>query len=246
MKTANLKYSKIDHEVRRDFDISVLEYVVCDWVYVLSTNPESNFSGWCYAGKEQLAKDFGITKPGLLKLIAKMIDIGLIEKHPETRYLRTTRKWNIEVFTGSKQSLPQDNKVYEKGKQSLPLDSKQSLPNTIYIDNNINNGDLPESEINNKKQTSIKVLFCESKWSDFETLKFHLAKDSDFVLKYSYTDLKHYIQKADTWSENNQVKRTDRGWLMTLRDWISEAELSKNRVMIERPKSNTEDLFYNQ
>jgi len=114
--------------------------------------------------------------------------------------------------------------------------------------------DLPTETLKtsskNKKEAAAAIFFAECKWSDYVTLRDYLAKDKEFVEKFKGVDLKHYIRKADMWSENNpQKRRTERGWLLSIRDWITEA--NNTRTMVKLPeKPNTAPIndgkFYNQ
>lgn len=101
-------------------------------VYFLCTNPDNTAGGWCYSKRETLADDLGLTKQGILRMIDKLIEKGFIEKHPVTKFLKTTNAWNGVYF----ENVPSVNKVYPLGKQSLPELGKQSLPNNNNLDNN--------------------------------------------------------------------------------------------------------------
>ena len=133
MKELTLLYTNIQHNLRRDLDISCLEYVLVDMIYHLSTKPDSAVIGWCYKSKEQLALEIGITKQGLLKMIDRLILCGLLVKNAETRYLKTTEKYFGKLFTDGKQSLPQESK------QSLPKAVNKVDPIIITNKNTINN-----------------------------------------------------------------------------------------------------------
>ncbi len=140
MKELTLLYTNIQHSIRRELDISCLEYALVDMIYHLSTKPDSAVIGWCYKSKDQLALEIGITKQGLLKMIDRLILCGLLEKNAETRYLKTTEKYFGKLFTDSKQSLPKG------GKQSLPLGVNKVDPIIIANNNTNYNSSLPEEK----------------------------------------------------------------------------------------------------
>lgn len=124
-----VNYTTINHIAREKLDLTWIEYGLVDLVHNLSNNPKSE-SRWCYASKQTLADNLGVTKQYVHKMINKMISKGLIEKNDETNYLRTTEMWYESiVLQDSKQSLLPVNKVYSDSKQSL-------LP--IYNNNNNN------------------------------------------------------------------------------------------------------------
>lgn len=143
---ATLKYTTIQHDFRRENNLSCLEYVLLDMVFQLEVYKGSDVPGWCYMGREKIAEELGITKQGVLKMIDRMIEEGFLIKNPKSKFLQTTSKYNPVIddgkqslLYGGKQSLPAVQKVDIDGKQSLLEDGKQSLPNNIYIDNNNNN-----------------------------------------------------------------------------------------------------------
>jgi uncharacterized protein YsxB (DUF464 family) len=94
-----------------------------------------------------------------------------------------------------------------------------------------NNDSMPKIK-ENKEKTS---LFSNSFYSVYENLRNTLKDDSQFVKEYGRVDLKHYIFQVDAWSESSQTKRTERGWLMTLRKWMSD-ELKSNKL-VKLPES---------
>lgn len=84
------------------------------------------------------------------------------------------------------------------------------------------------------KKNDQLMLFKESPYIEYEFLRNELIKNKEFVEKFKGVDLKYYIEKADTWSENNQkILRTERGWLKTLKDWITDAQ--RNGTMAVLP-----------
>lgn len=142
-----LIYTTIQHPFRKKHGLTINEYTLTDMVYHLSNNTASDVPGWCYMSKIEMAKELDFSKPTVINLTKKMIEKGFIEKHPITRHLRTTAKWQNVYFTNGKESLPQGNLVVDNGKESLPKSGKESLPNNNNIYNNINNLLLSEIKI---------------------------------------------------------------------------------------------------
>ena len=179
-----LVYTNIQHNFRKKHNLSCNEYVLLDMIYVLHTNPDNKLDNWCYMSKNNLAKEIGISKMGLMKMIDRLVVDGFIIKNDATKHLRTTEKWwSNYVDNQGKESLPMVNKVYQVskqslpdgGKQSLPHGGKQSLPNNNTIDNNTidNNIDKANERIDiytfdewwdlyNKK---LDRKDCEKKWN---------------------------------------------------------------------------------
>jgi predicted transcriptional regulator len=149
-----LLYTNIIHPVRKKFKLTCNEYVLLDIIYHLSNNPESKVKGWCYASKETLAQEIGISRQSICNLIDKLINKGLIEKDELTRFLKTKTEWNLVYLNiksdsnyvknvyneQSKEDLHDVKKVYNDCKESLQVECKESLHNnnTFNTNNNTN------------------------------------------------------------------------------------------------------------
>ncbi len=90
------RYTTIWHAMREEFGLSVSEYVMCDIIHGLSGN-RGAVPGWCYASRETLGKNLGITRQGAQKIIDRLIEMQLVEVDAETNYLRTTERWIYAV-----------------------------------------------------------------------------------------------------------------------------------------------------
>lgn len=257
IKYMALNYTQIQHNFRKENNLTLNEYVLCDMIFFLSKKSDSKVPGWCFMSKETMAKEIGLSKQSVITLIKKLCEMDFLEKQEVTGFVKTTSKWEFVYFTDGKESLPIEQKTFDFGKESLPHAGKESLPNNNNIYNNNNNNKEKEiisknkESLKTKKQKEInsgaeKVLFVDSIWNDFEKLKTHLSSDKDFVENYAYTDLKFYIRRVDTWSENSQTKRTNRGWLMTIRDFIEKAKVNCELVKIAKSDKPKDDgKFYN-
>lgn len=127
-----INYTTINHIAREELELTWIEYGLVDLIHNLSNNPRSD-NRWCYASKQTLANNLGVTKQYIHKMINKLIDKGLIEKHEETSYLRTTELWFEKVIKrDSKSSLLPVNKVYYHSKQSLHNNNNYINKEKIY------------------------------------------------------------------------------------------------------------------
>ena len=115
-----INYTIINHEAREKFGLTWIEYGLADLVHNLSNNPKS-IDRWCYASKDNLAKMLGISRQYVHRTIEKLVNKNIIEKHSETKHLRTTQLWyeTVIIKKDSKQKLQDVNKVYIDSKQSL-------------------------------------------------------------------------------------------------------------------------------
>ena len=150
-----LTYTNIQHGFRKENKLTCNEYVFLDMIYGLSRNPENQAGGWCYAKKETLAEEIGVSKQSIFNLMDKLIEAGFLVRHPDTKFLKTTKKWNDVYFSKTEPpfqepALPEVKKVYSESKESLPKQSKESLPNSNTNNNNrnsnLNTGEFSENE----------------------------------------------------------------------------------------------------
>ena len=143
------RYTTILHTVRKNLKLSCNDYCIADMIYHLSANPDNKFNGWCYASKDTLGKCIGVSKQTVHKTINKLLKKGLITKHPENKYLKTTQFWYKVVTLGkdeikSKQSLPKVNYDTRKVEINLPNRRPESLHNNHNDkDKSINNNLTP-------------------------------------------------------------------------------------------------------
>lgn len=90
------RYTLILHSARKQLDITINEYCLADTVHKLSGN-RSTVPGWCYASKEHLGYNHGVSRQSIHNMINKLKEKTLIEVQDETGYLRTTDLWRDTV-----------------------------------------------------------------------------------------------------------------------------------------------------
>lgn len=159
MTETRIKYTTINHDARIRLGLSWHEYGLADLIYNLGNNPESPYRGWCYAKKEYLAIQLGISRRAVTTMIAKLLDKGLIEKHPETKHLRITIDWYREVLIKSdqreetshseKKVLSQREETSHRGEKKLPttkiLNKDIDRKNTVEADASVNGKNVDNS-----------------------------------------------------------------------------------------------------
>lgn len=123
--TESKSFVIVNLELIQAYDLSFFEAGLLERIRYFSEFDQSG-SGWCYTGKERLSKEFGVSKPGLLKAIGRLIERNLLIRNNKG-WLRCNLEWVNKV--DGKQSLPV-NKVNDR--------SKLSLPNNILKDNTHN------------------------------------------------------------------------------------------------------------
>lgn len=107
--------------------------------------------------------------------------------------------------------------------------------------------ELIESETPTESKLRPQIYFIDSKWSDYNTLREELLKDSNFVKEYKGVDLQAYIEQAISWSEKGN-KSTEVGWKLTLKNWMRKAKDDGKLIMkpIQAKTENKQQLFFNQ
>ena len=94
---SSLNYTTIHHETRKKLGLSANEYMIADLIYNLQNNPKSKCPGWCYASKTSIADTLGLTERGIIKIIGRLLNMGLLLKDDATKYLQTSQEWYEKV-----------------------------------------------------------------------------------------------------------------------------------------------------
>lgn len=92
LSTKKVTFTFMPHECRKRLKLDLYEFTVFDTVCQLSKRA-NKAGGWCYASKQWIADLLDISRPTVHRIINKGLKEGLLERHPETRNLRTTLKW---------------------------------------------------------------------------------------------------------------------------------------------------------
>ena len=173
-------------------------------IYGYSKDNQGKFEG----SLNYLCKSTGASKNTIMNCLNELIENGLILK--ETILIN-----NITFCKYSQNDMVVQNLVWG-GAIFAPGGG------AIFAPNNTNNNNTKENK---------QILFSESIYNDYEFLRNHLSKDDKFKSDYSGVDLKFYIEDCLAWSVSKNNKSTDKGWLLTLRQWIKRAKL-KNELRL--------------
>jgi hypothetical protein len=230
-----LVYTNIQHEFRKRHKLTCNEYVLCDMVFYLSSQAESNVPGWCYMSREKMAEEVGLSKQSVLNIIEKMIGAGFLEKNGQTCYLRTTQKWQEAYFTNGKESLPTDNKVVPSGKESLPETGKESLPHNNSSDNNKNN---TTSSSKNAEQLSYLLTIPYTKL-DAEGFKFICRKIGEEgrlpvgEMNFTPQEMTAFAEHWTSYTNKNELlfqSKSAWSWYNRLANWKKTDQHIDNRL----------------
>lgn len=90
------RYTMILHSARNQLDLSITEYCLADTIHKLSST-HSPVPGWCYASKQHLADNLGLTRRTVHNMLNTLKGKKIVEVEPTTGYLRTTQHWHDTV-----------------------------------------------------------------------------------------------------------------------------------------------------
>ena len=113
-----------------DYDLTLSETVALAVIYGFCQDGESDFHG----SYSYLARKCKVTRRRIIKIVAHLESLGLIQK--EVSEVKGVKSCSIRsIVKGSEQSSPVVNIVHQGSEQSSPVDSEQSSPNNISIEN---------------------------------------------------------------------------------------------------------------
>lgn len=91
-------YTTIFHNARVRLGLSVIEYIIADYIAKVGSYTQSReIGGFVFTTRETIAKNFDIGKRTTIRAINELIKKGLVEKN-ERNFLRTTDEWQNEVM----------------------------------------------------------------------------------------------------------------------------------------------------
>jgi len=119
------KSISLNLEICISHDISYPEWILCEQIQFLSVR-----KGYCYAKRETLADALKMTTRGLQKMIARLVDRGLLERHGKNNLIVTEKWLEFQEIPENKHEQSSD-KDSSKHEQSSPPKHEQSSPPTI-------------------------------------------------------------------------------------------------------------------
>lgn len=149
-------YITIPAVFREQYNLNCNEMMIASIIYGFSQDGKSSFTG----SLAYLQEWTGLTKQGILKILAKLLDMGIITK--EVAVINNVTFCSYKTtLGGGKLSLIGVNSVEQGGKLSLTGGGKLSLPNNIDIDNKDKNKESVEenasTQTQKKKSSSAKL-----------------------------------------------------------------------------------------
>lgn len=210
---------------------------------------------WYHYSEQKMCEDFpllfGIAKR-VYKNYGELENMGFIQtiKIGKKKYLRVTEKcadWN-HLRTNSPKT---DSFQSENGRTDSPKMDSNYIINNNY---NINNHNIeaetkvsplfPEEEADKAKQRLFRnsniyalVKFDEQGNGDYTEFLQHF-KGAD----YEQIDMVYYFHAVADWSDQANKKRTDRGWLATIRQFIR-GDMEKGKLHTINHSTQNDSLF---
>ena len=179
-------------------------------------------------------RKYGASEEVLESILHKLVELKLIKIKENKLFIFSCEVRLSLVRRGQKGG--------KAGKDIKPNDKPNEKPIAKPNDKQIEREREREIEIEVKEETSKKsppnkkLLFEDSTWSEYKSLRDTLLLDKDFIKKYKGVDLKNYIESAALWSsganaKDKEIRRTNRGWLSTLRGFMKR-DLEKGELKI--------------
>lgn len=177
------------------------------------------------------------TGAGIVKRINKLIDAGLLTRHPNCDLMRKTfYKFGPNAdkinFATENESLHPTTIVGGSHNDCLGTSHNDCLGNQHISNQDINNipadgglfGDMPV-EVKERKQrrtSETLCLFVNSRFSDFDTFAAEFATP-----EFNGIDISYYFHAVADWSAQKGKKMKD--WIATARNFIR-SDIEKNKL----------------
>ena len=186
------------------------------------------------------------TGAGIVKRINKLIDAGLLTRHPNCDLMRKTfykfgPNYDKVLFASHNESLQPTTNVGGPDNESLRISHNESLrnhntSNHTTIEQNIPaDGGLFEDQSDFKpvvvtaprgtsEQSS--CLFANSRFANFELFKAQFTSQ-----EFQGVDIAYYYGAVSDWSASNGTKKKD--WIATVRNFIRHDKENKKVHMLQ-------------
>lgn len=182
------------------------------------------------------------TSGGIIKRIDKLVTAGLLVKHPQSSTLgKTMYRFgpNFGLLEFGETPIQKSTPLYESETPiqkveplyeniDPPIQNYRGTPIQKFRDNIYNKKDNTITNI--YREPSKKTNFRESEigrsvqGADYSAFEAHYQGD-----EYNDIDLVYYYHCVADWSDVKDVKRTNRGWIATVRNFIR-IDIEKNKV----------------
>lgn len=185
------------------------------------------------------------TGAGIVKRINKLIDAGLLTRHPNCDLMRKTfykfgPNYDKVLFASHNESLQPTTNVGGTDNESLRISHNESLrnhntSNHTTIEQNIpadgglfeDQADFKQVVVTAPRGTSEQAacLFANSRFADYELFKAQFTSQ-----EFQGVDIAYYYGAVSDWSASNGAKKKD--WIATVRNFIRHDKENKKVHML--------------
>lgn len=176
------------------------------------------------------------TKQGIINRIDKLVKAEIIEKCPDNSIYNKSlykfgKNYDLLVNVGLNGLERYPSTKIDTPKPNLRPPLNENLDNNIIYNNNKKNNILINKNI--IKKESQEEIFEETKidktskrlYRNSDVFKLAESTPEEFIRKfngaeYKQIDLLYYHQVVADWSDQKDMKRTNNGWLATIRNFI--------------------------
>lgn len=191
------------------------ELVLFSIIYGFSQDNNSEYKG----SINYISNSLQISKRSAVNLINRLVDKNYIIKIEDESGNRF--KYNYDLINNLLGSAKNAQEVVQKMHRGSAKNAQTGSAKSAY--NNILNNNNTNNNINKKK------LFRNSIYSNYEEVKKYMLSKKELIDKYKGADLRYYIEAVEIWTDKNDIKRTDKGWMSTIRGFML-SDIKKNEL----------------
>lgn len=241
MSNKKTTFTLIIYEAQDYLGITILEYCLCDIIYHLSSSHE--FGGWCIASREWFAARLSCNRSSIKRYLGDLEKLELIERHPQTKFLRTTQKWYDAVIVKDWGVAQDETQRPKLSRAKTGRGGSKKAATRLNLSHNSNN-DNKSSQI---KEGRKEKKFIPPTLDEVREYMETWAAEKGGVMAANEPDkfINHY--QSNNWhvGKNRMVdwKASARGWL--IRNWEDAANKTNRDGKAQETQSIGWDLFGN-
>lgn len=161
------------------------------------------------------------TKNGVMKHIDRLCNAGVLVKHPNCQQYKMQlyqfgENYEKLLYTSNE---PVPTKIDSDYEQKLIVTTNKSCDYN-NINNNIEEKITDKSVMEKEAEKETKTLFSNSKIGKLGKENFAEFEAQFNAPEYADIDLYYYYHSVSDWSDTSNTKRTNRGWIATIRTFI--------------------------
>lgn len=226
-------YITIPYYLRERFDLKGNELIITALVLGFSQDKESWFKG----STKYVAEWTGIDEKSVQRIMRSLCERQILKRN------EVARRGNMIVYNYTfnhdnhgEQNVTRNettgNKIYPVGEQNVTRDGEQNIPrikdniDKDNIDNIIKAKPIVSPSLFPEQQEERITLFANSRYGRMSDGEFLTMFREESALNI---DVLYYRQAVSDWSDQANKKRTARGWLATIRNFMR-SDKEKNKL----------------